>query len=83
MIVSMTESCCPEAWWTSLCQEDRPSLVMLAVVPATLSLGLLSCRQVELGHLDQIRAIFALAPLSYIPSQIPLKELPSFFFLCC
>ena len=64
MMVTTTDSCRPEAWWTSLCREDRPSLTMLTVVPRTPSLGLLNCRQVELGHLDQIRAIFALAPLS-------------------
>ena len=45
-------------------REDCPSLMMLAVVPGAPSLGLLNRRQVELGHLDQIRAIFALAPLS-------------------
>lgn len=64
MTVSTMDSCRPEAWWMSLCREDHPSLMMLAVVPGTPSLGLLNCRQVELGHLDQIRAIFALAPLS-------------------
>ena len=57
------DSCRPEACWTSLRREDCPSL-MLAVVPGAPSLGLLNRRQVELGHLDQIRAIFALAPLS-------------------
>lgn len=58
------DSCRPEACWTSLRREDCPSLMMLAVVPGAPSLGLLNRRQVELGHLDQIRAIFALAPLS-------------------
>ena len=64
MTVTTADSCRPEACWTPLRREDCPSLMMLAVVPGAPSLGLLNRRQVELGHLDQIRAIFALAPLS-------------------